>query len=60
VEGFQVVLKEAVSDINRARQILGVMVKHGFGDMLQRGRIFERLGIRRPEGDGGRGKSTAG
>jgi ubiquinone biosynthesis protein len=36
------------------------MVKHGFGDMLQRGRIFERLGIRRPEGDGGRGKSTAG
>lgn len=54
------VLKEAVSDINRARQILGVMVKHGFGDMLQRGRIFERLGIRRPEGDGGRGKSTAG
>jgi ubiquinone biosynthesis protein len=53
-------LKEAVSDINRARQILGVMVKHGFGDMLQRGRIFERLGIRRPEGDGGRGKSTAG
>jgi len=54
------VLKEAVSDINRARQILGVMVKHGFGDMLQRGRIFERLGIKRPEGDGGRGKSTAG
>ena len=53
------VLKEAVSDLNRARKILGVMVKHGFGDLLQRGRIFERLGIRRPEGDGGRGKLTA-
>jgi ubiquinone biosynthesis protein len=58
-EGSGLVLKEAVSDINRARQILGVMVKHGFGDMLQRGRIFERLGIRRPEGDGDRGRSTA-
>ncbi len=53
------VLKEAVSDINRARQILGVMVKHGFGDLLQRGRIFERLGLRRPEGGGDRGRSTA-
>ncbi len=59
MEGSSLVLKEAVSDLSRARRILGVMVKHGFGDMLQRGRIFERLGIRRPEGDGDRGRSTA-
>jgi ubiquinone biosynthesis protein len=43
------VLKEAVSDLNRMRQILQVVVKHGFGDLLQRARIFERLGLGRPE-----------
>jgi ubiquinone biosynthesis protein len=43
------VLKEAVYDLNRMRQILQVMVKHGFGDFLQRAKIFERTKIRKPE-----------
>jgi ubiquinone biosynthesis protein len=42
------VLKEAAYDLNRMRQILQVMVKHGFGDFLQRARIFERTKIRKP------------
>ncbi len=43
------VLRQAVGDLNRMRQILQVLVKHGFGDLLARARIFERLGVRRPE-----------
>ncbi len=42
------VLREAVGDLNRMRQILQVVVKHGFGDMLARARIFERLGLGKP------------
>ncbi|HOX46137.1 MAG TPA: AarF/ABC1/UbiB kinase family protein [Myxococcota bacterium] len=41
-------LREAVGDLNRMRQILQVVVKHGFGDLLGRARIFERLGMKRP------------
>lgn len=41
-------LRQAVGDLNRLRQILQVLVKHGFGDLLERARIFERLRIKRP------------
>jgi len=48
------VLKEAVGDLNRMRQILQVLVKHGFGDMLGRARLFERLGLSEPTDPGER------
>ncbi|MBN2497930.1 MAG: AarF/ABC1/UbiB kinase family protein [Deltaproteobacteria bacterium] len=41
-------LREAVGDLNRMRQILQVLVKHGFGDLLDRARIFQRLGLGKP------------
>ncbi|RLB53086.1 MAG: AarF/ABC1/UbiB kinase family protein [Deltaproteobacteria bacterium] len=44
-------LRQAVGDLNRLRQILQVLVKHGFGDLLDRARIFERLKIKRPATD---------
>jgi ubiquinone biosynthesis protein len=43
---YQLVFREAVGDINRLRQVLQIVVKHGFGDMIHRARIFERVGIR--------------
>ena len=39
------VLRQAVGDLNRMRQILQIITKYGFGDWLYRARIFERLGI---------------
>jgi ubiquinone biosynthesis protein len=54
-----VVFKEAVGDLNRLRQILGVIVKHGFGDMLDRARIFERLKIRKPHPEEDRARAPA-
>jgi len=54
-----VVFREAVADLNRLRQILGVVAKHGFGDMLDRARIFERLKIRRPHTEQDRVRAPA-
>jgi len=41
-------LKETVRELNQLRQILQVVVKHGFGDLLDRARVFERLHLKRP------------
>ncbi len=53
------VLRQAVGDLNRMRQILQVIVKHGFGDLLDRARIFERLRIRKPKTEEDRAHSPA-
>jgi len=53
------VLREAVGDLNRMRQILQVVVKHGFGDLLGRARIFERLGVRQPPPEAAPAESPA-
>jgi ubiquinone biosynthesis protein len=53
------VLREAVGDLNRMGKILQVVVKHGFGDLLGRAKIFERLGIRKPEAPGDTSHSPA-
>ncbi|RME30276.1 MAG: AarF/ABC1/UbiB kinase family protein [Deltaproteobacteria bacterium] len=45
-------LRQAVGDLNRLRQIVQVLVKHGFGDILDRARILERLKIKHPRPEG--------
>src|SRR5437868_2814964 len=41
---------QAVRDLQRLREITGVVVRHGFGDLLDRARIWDVLG-RRDEGE---------
>ncbi len=52
------VIREAVNDLNRMRKIVQVLVKYGFGDLLARTKIFEKLGMSSPspreEGSGNR------
>lgn len=52
-------LREAVGDLNRMRQILQVVVKHGFGDLLGRARLFERLGVKKSAPESNPGLSPA-
>jgi len=52
-------IKEAAHDLNRVRQILQVMVRHGFGNLLDRARVFERLGLGRPETEEDRSHAPA-
>ncbi len=51
--------REAVGDLNRLRQIVTIVVKHGFGDLFFRARIFERLKIRKPQTENDRAKAPA-
>ncbi len=39
-------LRQAGKNLSRLRQISAVIARHGFGDILERARLFERLGIR--------------
>ncbi len=52
-------LKEAVSDINRVGKILQIVMKNGFGDLLDRAKIYERLSIRRPNVESDQTRSPA-
>ncbi|NMB76372.1 MAG: AarF/ABC1/UbiB kinase family protein [Myxococcales bacterium] len=41
-------LREAFYDLNRMRRILQIAVRYGFGDLLARARVFERLRLKQP------------
>ena len=43
------VIREAVTDLNRMRKIVQVLVKYGFGDLLDRTKIFDKLGMGKPQ-----------
>jgi ubiquinone biosynthesis protein len=43
-------LKAAIQDLNRLRQIAAVVAKHGFGAYLERSRVWEVVGRRGPVG----------
>ncbi len=53
------VLREAIGELNQLRQILQVVVKHGFGDLLDRARVFERLRLKLPRTDEDRSRAPA-
>lgn len=52
-------LREAFYDLNRMRRILQIAVKHGFGDLLARARVFERLRLKPPSAEPTEGSAPA-
>jgi ubiquinone biosynthesis protein len=44
-------LREAFYDLNRMRRILQIAVRYGFGDLLARARVFERLRLKPPSAE---------
>ncbi len=52
-------LREAFYDLNRMRRILQIAVRYGFGDLLARARVFERLRLKQPAAEAAETSSPA-